>query len=240
MSRDDVQNMIREEFNAVKISANQRVKHANMAIKLSGEIMRYQQTKINKLEALVKRKAVPVQSVAIQFSIRDTLDIPELTDVEAYFKSVNSFVVGGQHKNTQWAILIITDVLSQKLWADYQDNKAGRELTSLKVFLLQYFLKQFGCRVMAFTLLKDFLVTLKGKFLEEQRIEIFLDLSGLAELKHAHNVDMKTYLDKHEVRRDNQEIPGVYGTPVYLWILSQLCSHGEAVKAIILRLSSAE
>lgn len=199
MSRDDVQNMIRDEFNVVKISANQRVKHANMAIKLSGEIMRYQQSKIAKLDTMVKRKTIPVQSVAVQFSVRDTLDIPELTDVQAYFKSVNSFIVGGQPRTVQWATLVITDIFSQKMWADYQDNKAGRDLVPLKVFLLQYFMKQFGCRVMAVTLLKDFLATLKGKFLEEQRLEIFLDLSGHAELKHAHNVDMKTYLDKHEV-----------------------------------------
>lgn len=240
MSRDDVQNMIRDEFNAVKVSANQRVNHANMALKLSGEIMRYQQSKISRLDTLVKRKTIPVQSVAIQFSVRDTLDIPELTDTQAYFRSVNSFIVGGQPKSAQWAFLVITDILSQKLWADYQDNKAGRELVPMKIFLFQYFLKQFGCRVMAITLLKDFLATLKKNFNEEERFVIFLDLCGHAELKHTHNVDMKAYLDKQEVLCFQLEIPRFYGASINLWIFLELDSVDKTIKAIIICVFIAE
>lgn len=233
MSRDDVLNMIKDEFNAVKVSANQRVKHANLALKLSGEIMKYQQNKLVRLEAQVKRKNIPVKSVAVQFSVRDTLDIPELTDIQAYFKSVNSFVVGGQPKTIQWATLVITDVFSQKLWADYQDNKAGRELTLLKDFLLQYFFKQFGCRVMAITLLKDFLATLKSKFLEEQRLELFLDLSGHAELKHADNVDMKAYLDKYEVSAYHPEIFSFHETAIDLRFFLDIAGDDKTIQEIV-------
>lgn len=191
--------MIKEEYDTVRISANRRVKQANLALKLGGDIMRYQNNKVQKLEKLAKRKTIPTQAVGVQFSVRDVFDIPEVTDVQAYFKSVNSFIVGGQIKSVQWALIIITDVFSQKMWADYQDYRQSKELCSLKVFLLQYFFKYFGCRVMAIALLKDFLATLKAKFLEEQRVDTFLDLSGHSELKHAQNIDIRNYLKKNEV-----------------------------------------
>lgn len=191
--------MIKEEYDTVRISANRRVKQANLALKLGGDIMRYQNNKVQKLEKLAKRKTIPTQAVGVQFSVRDVFDIPEVTDVQAYFKSVNSFIVGGQIKSVQWALIIITDVFSQKMWADYQDYRQSKELCSLKVYLLQYFFKYFGCRVMAIALLKDFLATLKAKFLEEQRVDTFLDLSGHSELKHAQNIDIRNYLKKNEV-----------------------------------------
>lgn len=192
-------NMIKEEYDTVRIAANRKIKQANLALKLGGEIMRYQNNKVQRLEKLAKRKTVPTQTVGVQFSVRDVFDIPEVTDVQAYFKSVNSFVVGGQVKSVKWALIVISDVLSQKLWADYQDHKHSRELCTLKVFVLQYFFKYYGCRVMAIALLKDFLATLKSKFLEEQRVEMFLDLCGHSELKHAQNIDIRNYLNKNEV-----------------------------------------
>lgn len=191
--------MIKEEYESVRIAANRRVKQANLALKLSGDIMRYQNSKIQKLEKLSKRKTIPTETRAVQFSVRDVFDIPEVTDIQAYFKSVNSFIVGGHIKPLDWAIVLISDIVSQKFWADYSDSKHKRELCSLKTFVLQYFFKQFGCRTMAITLLRDFLATLKSKFLEEQRIETFLDLCGHAELKHTQNVDIKVYLSKNEV-----------------------------------------
>lgn len=197
--------MIKEEYESVRLAANKRVKQANLALKLSGDIMRYQNTKLQKLEKLAKRKTVPTETRAVQFSVRDVFDIPEVTDIQAYFESVNSFIVGGQIKNVEWAIVLISDIFSQKLWADYNDFKQKRELCTLKVFVLQYFFKQFGCRTMAITLLRDFLATLKAKFLEEQRIETFLDLCGHAELKHTQNVDIKLYLSKNEVVLDYRD-----------------------------------
>ena len=65
--------------------------------------------------------------------------------------------------------------------------------------MLQYFLKQFGYRELSIALLKDFLATLKATFKEDLRSEIFVELCGMAEIKHIQGTDISTYLDVHKV-----------------------------------------
>lgn len=65
--------------------------------------------------------------------------------------------------------------------------------------MLQYFMKNFGCRRIAITLMKDFFFSMSQLFQQTQRIDNFLAMCGANCLKLKLNVDMHEYLAKNKV-----------------------------------------
>ena len=55
-----------------------------------------------------------------------------------------------------WTNITITNIMNEKLVADFEDHCDKRKYTTLKKFLIEYFFKHFGCRKLAVGSLKDF------------------------------------------------------------------------------------
>lgn len=199
LTKEDVLSFIKEEFDNVKASHEEKLRKAEEELEEVITKNLHLTTQLSHLEQEMKSKEAPKLDKGVQFTINSVHDLKETGDIKAYFESVNSFLVGGQIKTKEWALLLITDILSQKLWSDYQDSKQARPYGNLKEFTVLYFLKLFGCRKVALGLLRDFLVTMKAFFIEEQRIDTFMDLCGLYELKHIHNLDLKVYIEMNKV-----------------------------------------
>jgi hypothetical protein len=211
LSKEDIMQMIKEEYDSVKDSYETRINQLLIEGNDGQEKLRTQGRQIEQLTAQLKQKTVPKEDKGVQFNVKDILEMPESQDTESYFTSVNLFMVGGQLKGKDWLNPLISDILSQKAWADYQDFKAGRKLLPLREYVMEYFFKQFGCRSMSLALLKDFLVSLKTHFQDDIRVETFIELSGLSEIKHVSNMDMKNYLENQRVRLAVMTLPSTLG-----------------------------
>ena len=223
--------MIKEEYDAVKDSYDTRVNQLMLEANDAQEKIRFQARQLEALTAQLKQRTVPKEDKGVQFNIKDIMETPETQDTEAYFSSVNSFMVGGQVKPKDWVSPVISDILSQKSWADYQDIKAGRKLISLKEYILEYFFKQFGCRSMSLALLKDFLVSLKAHFQEDNRVETFVELAGLSEIKHIANMDLKNYLENQKIRLAVMALPSTQGFYINL---AYMVKHSKSSKSVYL------
>lgn len=69
----------------------------------------------------------------------------------------------------------------------------------LRTFILQYFIKHFGCRRTALSLMKDFFYSMSQLFQQSSRIDNFLSMCDANCLKMKLNVDMHEYLSKNKV-----------------------------------------
>lgn len=120
-------------------------------------------------------------------------------DIQSYLHNINYFIVGGRLKPLPATLYLISDILCSKLVADYEDCLNRRPLSSLRNFVLQYFLKNFGCRRIALILLKDFFYSMHHLFQQSVRIEMFLSMCEANSLKLKLNVDMQEYLHKNRL-----------------------------------------
>lgn len=197
--RDEVLNLIKDEFEQVKDACDHHVHQLEAETRDYLAKIEDQSRMINQLNKQIKHRTIPTEEKGVQFTIRDVLEPVDYDDSQRYFTSLTSFIIGGQTKGKEWTIPLITDILSSKLWADYQDLKEKRKVSSLRVYLMQYFIKQFGCRSMGIVLLKDFLSSLAAGFKEDHRIDLFMDLAGIAELKLHDNMDVKSFMEINKV-----------------------------------------
>ena len=221
--------MIKEEYDSVKDSYDARVTQLLVEANDAQEKIRAQAKQIDTLTAQLKQKTVAREDKGVQFNVKDIIEMPESQDTESYFTSVNSFMVGGQVKSKDWLNPLMSDILSQKSWADYQDFRANRKLIPLKQYVLEYFLKQFGCRSMSLALLKDFLVTLKSNFQDDPRVETFIELAGLSEIKHIANMELKNYLENQKLRLAVMALPSTLGFYINL---AYAVKHSKSSKSV--------
>lgn len=206
LTKDDVYEMIREEYKVIKETNEGTVTQLEVMI----TDLKIKLTEANReIIRLTKEKEKKVvwEDKGVQFSVWDVTTAHETEELATYNENINSFIVGGQKKPKEWVLSVISDVLSSKMLADYSDFNHRRPLCPLREYLVHFFLKQFGCRSVAITLLKDFALSLKEWFGESSRVEGFMDMCGFFELKHMPNFDIKKYISTNKVmsllRRSN-------------------------------------
>ena len=199
ISKDDVLAIIKEEYDSIKESYEGRLRQIEGELEEAQIDVKKKDKEVQEFKKKEGAKNAKREDKGVQFAVLDVFDFPEYGDTEAYFQSINTFVVGGQVRGKDWVLPLITDILSQKAWADYLDFKANRQFSSLREFVLQYFSKQFGCRKMSLGLLRDFLLSCKAFFMEDHRVDVFMDLCGAYELKHIQNHDLKAYIETNKV-----------------------------------------
>lgn len=146
------------------------------------------------------------KGIQVELEIEERAYIHE-DEIKTYYQNLNYFIVGGRLRNLEWVTFLMTDIFSCKLKADNEDFKAGRDLTTLREFVLQYFLKKFECRRAGLTLLRDFFYTLSQRFQESLRAETFLLLCEANSLRSKLNIDMG------ELIRKNKLSFKIYGLP---------------------------
>lgn len=120
-------------------------------------------------------------------------------EIKSYYDNINYFVTGGKARKLEWVTFLITDIINSKLKADYEDFNTGRNFSSLRQFVLQYFLKKFECRGAGLSLLRDFFYTMSQKFQESLRVETFLLLTECNSLRTKLNIDINELLRKNKV-----------------------------------------
>lgn len=199
ISKDDVLSIIKEEYDSVKENYEGQLRQLEAELEDSIVVNRRKDKEINEFKKIIGAKNALMVDKGVQFAVLDVFNFPEYADTHAYYDSINTFIVGGQVRGKDWVLPLVTDILSHKVWADHQDFKSNRLFSTMKEFLLEFFFKQFGCRKTSLSLLRDFLVSCKSTFMEEHRINVLLDLCGFYELKHKHNQDLKTYIEKNKV-----------------------------------------
>lgn len=128
-------------------------------------------------------------------------------EIKNYYENLNYFVIGGRLRNLDWATFLMTDIFNNKFRADYDDFKAGRSFSTLREFVLQYFLKKFECRRGGLTLLRDFFFTLGQRLQENLRIETFLMLCEANTLRSKLSTDINEFLNKNKLALK------IYGLP---------------------------
>jgi hypothetical protein len=118
-----------------------------------------------------------------QFTGADTYNLSEIDDFHNYANSIQLFIIDGKQQSKEWTLLTISSILNEKLMADYQDYAENRKFLTLRKYLLQYFLKHFGCRRLAIGSLKDFIFSLKTYYKKNELMSLFMDLAGYSDLK---------------------------------------------------------
>lgn len=73
----------------------------------------------------LEKEEVTRCDVGVQLRLEDLSNFAEFDDITNYFTNLNSFIIEGKKQNTEWAMVIITDILNSKLIADYHDFKKG-------------------------------------------------------------------------------------------------------------------
>lgn len=61
----------------------------------------------------------------------------------------------------EWVLGVINMILNEKMISEIYEEHEKIPKTSLKIYVIEWFLKTFGSREIAVTLLKDFLLTLR-------------------------------------------------------------------------------
>lgn len=82
-----------------------------------------------------------------------------------------------------------------------------RDICTLREFIWEYFTLKFPTRTLSILLLKDFLFTLSQQFRENPRFDYFMDLAGLAEIKHRTGVDTATFIQSNKIRLECFQLP---------------------------------
>ena len=190
---------IEEELSALKNGHSEEIKDLFSKIDTLEQTVRTKQKQITDLEYKLTNKNSQ-ENKAVQVTL-DTEDKSKtaLHDMQSYFDNINYFILGGKQQSQEWATVLITDILNSKLQADRVDIEAQRDVTSLRTYTFQYFMKQFGCRRAGLALLKDFFYTLSQLYQDSMRFESFLNLTGCNCLRLKQNTDMQEYLRKNRV-----------------------------------------
>lgn len=66
---------------------------------------------------------------------------------------------------------------------------------------------KFPTRTLSVILLKDFLFTLSQQFKEYPRYDYFMDLAGLAEIKHRTGVETAIFMQSNKIRLECYQLP---------------------------------
>lgn len=190
---------IEEELSLLKKTHSEEMKELTQRIDSLEFETKTKQITITELEYKLTNRNVQ-EHKAVQVTL-DTEEKPKenLNEMKSYFENINYFILGGKLQSVEWVTLLITDIFNSKLQADNIDLKAKRDVTTLKTFTFQYFMKQFGCRRVGFAFLKDFFYSLSQLYQENIRFESFLNLCGCNSLRLRQNMDMQEYLRKNKV-----------------------------------------
>ena len=190
---------IEEELSLLKKTHSEEMKELTQRIDSLEFETKAKQITITELEYKLTNRNVQ-EHKAVQVTL-DTEEKPKenLNEMKSYFENINYFILGGKLQTVEWVTLLITGIFNSKLQADNIDLKAKRDVTTLKAFTFQYFMKQFGCRRVGFAFLKDFFYSLSQLYQEHIRFESFLNLCGCNSLRLRQNMDMQEYLRKNKV-----------------------------------------
>lgn len=71
----------------------------------------------------LEKNTIETKDIGIQLKLEDLSDFSENDDIRNYHENLNAFIIEGKKQDSEWATLIITDILSSKLIADYKDYK---------------------------------------------------------------------------------------------------------------------
>lgn len=190
---------IEEELSGIKKAHSEEIKELMQRIDSLEFENKTKQSLVSELEYKLTNRSGQ-EHKAVQATL-DTEEKPKesLDEMKSYFENINYFILGGKLQSVEWVTLLITDIFNCKLQADNIDLKAKRNLTNLKTFTFQYFMKYFGCRRVGFAFLKDFFFSLSQLYQENIRFESFLNLCGCNSLRLRQNMDMQEYLRKNKV-----------------------------------------
>jgi hypothetical protein len=191
---------VEEEFKTLKENYTQELNELKTE---NAELQKTNQNLNQEIKVLREKQTIKVltNDVKIQacLDVEDKTLASSMEEVKCYYENINYFIAGGSLRTIDWAHLLINDIYSSKLYADFEDIKYKRALTPLKNYVLQYFLKQFGCRRASLALLRDFYFTLSQFFQQSLKIENFIALSESNSIKTKLNVDMKEFLRRNRV-----------------------------------------
>lgn len=107
-----------------------------------------------------------------------------MDDFKNYYNSVQLFIIDAKQQSRDWTKTLIASICNEKLVADYEDYSESKQYQPLKKYLVEFFLKHFGCRRLAIGSLKDFIFSMKSWYKNCDRMTLFMDLAGLSELKN--------------------------------------------------------
>ena len=114
----------------------------------------------------------------------DPKENEEGTEFFNFGNNLPAFVAEGRRLPEEMVDLIICDIYNSHFSAVYKEFISNsKRAPKLKVFIYEYFFRKYGTRNFSLGILKDFLFSCSSSFLESKRVNNFLDLAGLPELR---------------------------------------------------------
>ncbi|KAL4504065.1 hypothetical protein ABPG72_022695 [Tetrahymena utriculariae] len=85
-------------------------------------------------------------------------------------------------QSKEWTLMVTNAVFSDKFLSDIMDENDLRPCIPMNIYVCEWFLKKFGNKDVAESLMKDYLISLKKYGKQNERFKIFCEVCGLDEL----------------------------------------------------------